>query len=30
MAEKNGLFVIRPTGDSASIVNGVSFVPKIW
>ncbi|QXO94373.1 hypothetical protein KSK55_13735 [Methanospirillum purgamenti] len=30
MAEKNGLFVIRATGDSASIVNNNSFVPKIW
>lgn len=30
MAEKNGLFVIRATGDSASIVNNDNFVPKIW
>ena len=30
MAEKNGLFVIRATGDSASIVNTKSFVPKAW
>jgi hypothetical protein len=30
MAEKNGLFVIRATGDSASIVNADNFVPKSW
>ena len=30
MAEKKGLFVIRATGDSASIINSVEFVPKIW
>ena len=30
MAEKKGLFVIRATGDSASIVNTNDFVPKIW
>ncbi len=30
MAEKNGLFVIRATGDSASIVNAETFTPKIW
>jgi hypothetical protein len=30
MAEKNGLFVIRATGDSASIVNMDDFVPKVW
>lgn len=30
MAEKNGLFVIRATGDSASIVNRDGFLPKIW
>jgi len=30
MAEKKGLFVIRATGDSASIVNTDDFVPKIW
>ncbi|MGV8108444.1 hypothetical protein [Methanospirillum sp.] len=30
MAEKNGLFVIRATGDSANIVNINDFVPKVW
>jgi len=30
MAEKNGLFVIRATGDSASIINPEDFVPKVW
>ena len=30
MAEKNGLFVIRATGDSASTVNTDNFVPKVW
>ncbi len=30
MAEKNGLFVIRATGDSASIVNKDDFVPMVW
>ncbi|WP_373839571.1 hypothetical protein [Methanospirillum sp.] len=30
MAEKNGLFVIKATGDSASVVNADNFVPKIW
>jgi len=30
MAEKNGLFVIRATGDSASIINPENFVPKVW
>ncbi|MCA1917122.1 hypothetical protein [Methanospirillum hungatei] len=30
MAEKNGLFVIRATGDSASIVNTDDFIPKTW
>lgn len=30
MAEKKGLFVIRATGDSASIVNMNDFTPKIW
>ncbi|HPP77168.1 MAG TPA: hypothetical protein PLA23_02940 [Methanospirillum sp.] len=30
MAEKNGLFVIRATGDSASIVNADNFVHKSW
>ena len=29
-AEKQGLFVIRATGDSAAIVNHLSFIPKIW
>ena len=30
MAEKNGLFVIRATGESASIVNRDDFQPKSW
>lgn len=30
MAEKKGLFVIRATGDSASILNQETFQPKIW
>jgi len=30
MVEKNGLFVIKATGDSASVVNADNFVPKIW
>ena len=30
MAENNGLFVIKATGDSASIVNAENFVPKNW
>ena len=30
LAERKGLFVIRATGDSASIVNRNDFVPKIW
>ncbi len=30
LAEKNGLFVIRATGDSAAIVNTKDFVPKVW
>lgn len=30
MADKKGLFVIRATGDSASIVNEDSFAPKVW
>ena len=30
MAEKNGLFVIKATGDSANIVNTDDFVPKNW
>ena len=30
MAEKSGLFVIRATGDSATIVNTNDFVPKSW
>ncbi len=29
-AERSGLFVIRATGDSASIVNGEDFVPTIF
>jgi len=30
MGEKKGLFVIRATGDSASIINQENFQPKIW
>jgi len=30
MAEKKGLFVIRATGDSASIINADDFIPKTW
>ncbi|HQC00134.1 hypothetical protein [Methanospirillum sp.] len=30
MAEKKGLFVIRATGDSASIINDEMFIPKPW
>jgi len=30
LAERKGLFVIRATGDSASIVNHNDFVPKCW
>ena len=30
LAERKGLFVIRATGDSASIVNRNDFVPKCW
>jgi len=30
LAERKGLFVIRATGDSASIINRNDFVPKIW
>ena len=30
MAEKKGLFVIRATGDSASIINMDNFIPKAW
>jgi Holliday junction resolvase-like predicted endonuclease len=29
-AERNGLFVIRATGDSASIINNLDFIPKYW
>jgi len=29
-AEKNGLFVIRPSGDSVTIVNPPDFVPSAW
>jgi hypothetical protein len=29
-AEKNGLFVIRPSGDSVTIVNEPDFVPSAW
>ncbi|MDD3135436.1 MAG: hypothetical protein PHF64_02935 [Methanoregula sp.] len=30
LAERKGLFVIRATGDSASIVNRIDFVPQCW
>jgi Holliday junction resolvase-like predicted endonuclease len=30
MAEKQGFFVIKATGNSASIINDVQFVPKIF
>ncbi len=30
MAEKQGLFVIRATGDSAALVNKPDFVPKVY
>jgi Holliday junction resolvase-like predicted endonuclease len=30
MAEKQGFFVIKATGNSASIINDVQFVPKIY
>jgi Holliday junction resolvase-like predicted endonuclease len=30
MAEKKGLFVIKATGDSASIINSEVFIPKTW
>ncbi|MCA1915735.1 hypothetical protein [Methanospirillum hungatei] len=30
MAEKKGLFVMRATGDSASIINSDTFIPKPW
>ena len=30
MAEKRGLFSIRATGDSASIVNAQNFHPRAW
>ena len=30
MAEKRGLFVIRATGDSASIINAKDFLPRGW
>lgn len=29
-AERNGLFVIRATGDSAVITNAENFVPALW
>ena len=29
-AEKQGLFVIRATGDSAVIINDDKFIPKVW
>ncbi len=30
LAERKGLFMIRATGDSASIINRNDFVPKCW
>lgn len=30
LAEKKGLFVIRATGDSATIANSEQFQPKVW
>ena len=30
MAENQGLFVIRATGDSAAIVNKADFVPRTF
>ena len=30
MVEKKGLFVIRATGDGASIINMDNFIPKAW
>jgi hypothetical protein len=30
MAESRGLFVIRATGDSASILNAEDFLPRGW
>ncbi len=30
MAEKQGFFVIKATGNSASIINDVQFVPKVY
>ena len=30
MAERTGLFVIKATGNSASIVNAEGFRPKPW
>jgi hypothetical protein len=30
MAEKNGLFVIRATGNSSSIINDSNFIPKAF
>ncbi len=29
-AERQGLFVIRATGSSASIVNDTEFVPRVF
>jgi len=29
-AQKKGLFIIKATGDSASIVNTENFIPKNW
>ena len=30
MAAKKGLFVIRATGSSASIINAIDFKPRLW
>lgn len=30
LAEKSGLFVIKATGSSASIINSDEFSPKLW
>jgi len=29
-AQKKGLYVIRATGDSSSIINAEDFKPKCW
>ena len=30
MTEKQGLFVIKATGESAKIINDFLFTPKYW